>query len=77
MFLYILRIPTLARAIALIQNVIARTMRSGFTFALMWVPLGSLWGTFWHPDGPQKVPKTAQVALKIRRALVAPGVLNQ
>ena len=60
-------IPALARAIQqklwksvskCIRNAIEKAMRSGSEFSLIWLALGTLLGTFWHPDGPQKVPKT-------------------
>ena len=45
-------------------NALEKAMRSGSVFLLIRLALGSLLGTFWHPDGSQKAPKTPQVTPK-------------
>ena len=39
-------------------------MRSGSEFLLIWLALGALLGTIWHPDASQKAPKTPEVTPK-------------
>ena len=48
-----------------IRNVIEKAMHSGSEFSLICLALGTLLGTFWHPDGSPKPPKTPQVTPKI------------
>ena len=47
-----------------IGNAIEKAMRSGSEFLLIWLALGALLGTIWHPDASQKAPKTHEVTPK-------------
>ena len=47
-----------------IGNAIEKAMRSGSEFLLIWLALGALLGTIWHPDASQKAPKTPEVTPK-------------
>ena len=47
-----------------IGNAIEKAMRSGSEFLLIWLALGALLGTIWHPDASQKAPKNPEVTPK-------------
>ena len=47
-----------------IGNAIEKAMRSGSDFSLIWLALGTLLGTFWHPEGPKDPPSDATYSTK-------------